>query len=78
MFDDMTWEDFVAWVKQPSCKDTMTQEEILNKYSILTKELQDLIAQDEGESYQADVLRDQMDPLWYSMDEETLEKAKKL
>ena len=54
----------------------ISQEEILKEYNEFSDKLDYLINIGLGDSEVADEVRDNMDPLWYSMDEETLEKIK--
>lgn len=53
----------------------MTQEELLKKYIELWRILNEMWHDGSGESEEAEKLRDRMDPIWYAMTPETIEKA---
>lgn len=55
----------------------MTQEEIFDQYIKYWIELNEMWHNGSGESKEAEKLRDEMDPLWYAMNPETIEKVNK-
>lgn len=55
--------------------DEMTQEEILEQYKELWTKLNKMWHDGNGESEEAEQLRDSMDPIWNAMTPETIDKV---